>query len=53
MNRNPLNDRDVDGNTMAWLANIDKEIKCLCNRCECEVREDQDYCDRCKDLLIN
>jgi hypothetical protein len=33
--RNPLNDSDVDGNTMAWMADKDRE-SCGCGGCGCE-----------------
>jgi len=32
--KNPLNDKDVDGNTMAWMQ--DQENECGCSKCECE-----------------
>lgn len=33
--KNPLNDSDVDGNTMAWM----KDKECGCNGCGCEDEE--------------
>jgi len=37
--RNPLNDKDVDGNTMAWMA--DKE-ECGCHKCGCDDEKELD-----------
>jgi predicted amidophosphoribosyltransferase len=48
---NPLNDGSVNGNTIAWLQDLDRadKIMCECSFCGKEVREDQELCDRCKD----
>ena len=51
--RNHLNDLDVDGNTIAWMADQDRgQDLFLCPDCLCEVTEDafnhkQDVCFRC------
>lgn len=37
--RNPLNDSDVDGNTMAWMA--DKKKKCGCGGCGCSKEQSE------------
>ena len=47
--KNPLNDKDVDGNTMAWMA--DKE--CGCGGCGCkdEQEELEDKFDQAENAL--
>lgn len=50
---NPLNDSDVSGNVMAWLADQEREKDLfMCPKCLCEVTEDSfnhrhNVCFRC------
>lgn len=51
----PLNDSDVNGNTMAWIA--DKETKCGCGGCGCKDEDElsqealEDKFDQAENLL--
>lgn len=34
--KNPLNDNDVDGNSIAWMKDQEEENSCGCESCECK-----------------
>lgn len=52
---NPLNDVSVNGNTFAWLQDLDRadQILCECATCGKHVEEDQELCNQCKVLEID
>lgn len=42
----------IDGNVMAYYADRAERVICTCARCECQVTEEQELCDKCKALEI-
>lgn len=45
MARNPLNDSDVDGNTIAWMADSDRSSK--------DYEEQEHTCNQCGEVLTD